>query len=70
MLASLFALTLTAGCSTFGQTTAISANAKAIQTEREAVCSIWKYWSWEDADTDQTIIEAKANNASRKAYCE
>lgn len=35
----------------------------------KAVCSVWTPVSWSVADTDQTIREAKANNAARAAWC-
>lgn len=34
-----------------------------------AVCSVWRDVSWSKRDTDQTIREAKINNARRDAWC-
>ena len=33
------------------------------------VCSVWKPVTYSSRDTDQTQLEARANNAARKAYC-
>ncbi len=69
-LAIVCAAMLTAGCSTFGQTTATSANQKLSESERAAVCALWLFIGWEDADSDATIIEAKVNNAKREVFCQ
>ena len=34
-----------------------------------AVCAVWKPISWSIKDTDQTIGEAKVNNARRDGWC-
>jgi len=47
-----------ASCAT---TTATSGN--------KAVCSVWQPVTWAGADTDETIRQAKANNAARDNYC-
>jgi len=33
------------------------------------VCEIWLPITWVDADTDQTILEVKQNNARRNEFC-
>jgi outer membrane biogenesis lipoprotein LolB len=57
-LATLSALLLT-GCATTTATVATNA----------AACDVWKPVSWSVRDTDQTIREAKVNNARRTAWC-
>lgn len=32
------------------------------------VCEAWKPVTWSQADTDQTILEIKQNNAARKGW--
>ncbi len=32
-------------------------------------CAVWLPISWSDQDTEQTILEIKANNARRDAWC-
>ena len=59
VLATLSMLALT-GCAT---TTA------TVETNK-AACAVWAPVSWSVKDTDQTIREAKVNNARRKAWCE
>jgi len=56
-----FALILTS-CATTG-TGAISPQAV------ERICSAWPAVSWSSRDTAETIIDAKANNAARAAFC-
>jgi hypothetical protein len=34
-----------------------------------AACVVWKPISWSVKDTDQTIAEAKTNNARRRGFC-
>jgi hypothetical protein len=34
-----------------------------------AACAVWAPVSWSAKDTDQTIREAKINNARRAAWC-
>ena len=36
----------------------------------ERACSAWPYVSWSSRDTPGTIVDAKANNAARMAFCE
>jgi len=36
----------------------------------ERICSAWPIVSWSSRDTAGTIIDAKASNAARKAFCE
>ena len=50
---------LTAGCVTTTDTVVT-----------DAACEAWEPVSWSTSDTDQTIREAKANNAAWGAYCE
>lgn len=53
------ALTLTlAGCATM----------TAIGGTEPPVCLVWRPVTWSVHDTDQTIREAKANNAARLGY--
>lgn len=33
------------------------------------VCSVWKPVTYSSRDTEQTRLEARANNAARNAYC-
>lgn len=33
------------------------------------VCAVWQPVSWSAKDTDQTILEVKANNARRAGWC-
>lgn len=33
------------------------------------VCRVWKPVTYSSRDTDQTRLEARANNAARDAYC-
>lgn len=33
------------------------------------VCSVWKAVTYSSRDTEQTQLEARANNAARDAYC-
>lgn len=42
----------------------------ASNADNQAACAVWLYISWSDDDTDQTIREAKRNNAARKVFCE
>lgn len=35
----------------------------------KAACAAWQPVTWSASDSDQTIREAKANNAAWKAYC-
>lgn len=66
-LASLFAVTLLlGGC----VTTTDTAEIEARLLSKTAVCKAWLPVSWSLKDTDQTILEAKQNNASRKVFCE
>jgi hypothetical protein len=59
-LALLFTMTL-GGCAS---RTSISAS------EVKDVCEFaWRPQSWHIQDTDQTILEAKRNNARREAWC-
>ena len=36
----------------------------------ERICSAWPNVSWSRRDTAETIIDAKASNAARAAFCE
>lgn len=45
----------------------------AINLDRELtaqVCDVWKPVTYSSRDTDQTQLEARANNAAREAYCD
>lgn len=45
----------------------------AIEIDRnvvESVCETWKTVTYSSRDTEQTQLEARANNAAREAYCE
>lgn len=35
----------------------------------KSVCKAWLAISWSSHDTDETIVEVKANNARQKAWC-
>lgn len=65
MLAIVLAtLTLTACVTTMGT----GETEQAIEDNALKVCDAWLAISWSTRDTDQTIREAKANNAARTAY--
>lgn len=66
LVALLWTTVLLAGCVTTTGTGGIRANPEAANPT--AVCHVWKPISWSSRDTDQTIAEAKANNAARKAW--
>jgi hypothetical protein len=56
---------LLAGCQSILPTnTAATERAVAANT-----CRAWKPISYSSRDTDQTRLEARANNAARDAYC-
>lgn len=55
-------------------TTSCATTTATVETEPEGadpslVCLVWVPISWSTRDTDQTIREAKANNAAREAWC-
>lgn len=33
------------------------------------ICGLWDGVGWEDADTDETIIDVKVNNSKRDSFC-
>lgn len=39
------------------------------QSVTTGVCSVWKAVTYSSRDTEQTQLEARANNAARDAYC-
>ena len=39
------------------------------QTVTAGVCTVWKPVTYSGRDTEQTQLEARANNAARGAYC-
>lgn len=61
LLATALILALS-GCA---KMTAIGAT-KATTTD---VCKVWQYIKWSVKDTDETIEQAKVNNARRKGFC-
>lgn len=61
LLPTLLALTLTS-CATTGT--------GAIDSEGIGrVCAAWPTVSWSRYDTAETVVDAKANNAARAAFC-
>ena len=56
-----------AGCLSLQTTPTAAIDAdKAIAAE---VCSVWVPVTYSSRDTEQTRLEARANNAARDAYC-
>lgn len=51
--------------------TTMGTNASPSLSERQLtrVCNLWPYVSWVDEDTDETIADAKMNNARKKGFC-
>lgn len=39
------------------------------QAVTQGVCGVWKAVTYSSRDTEQTQLEARANNAARDAYC-
>lgn len=40
------------------------------RTSATDVCAVWRPVSWSSRDTPETVVEVKANNARRAAWCE
>jgi len=38
-------------------------------TGASSACSVWRGIRWDVADTDETIVQVKINNARRDAFC-
>lgn len=53
---------LLTGCATMTPTAGTSVS--------PLVCEAWRPVTWSSRDTDQTIREARANNAAWEAYCD
>lgn len=56
---------MVAGCTT---TMGTGGTEQAIEDNALEVCAAWLPISWSTRDTDQTVREAKANNAARIAW--
>jgi hypothetical protein len=58
-----------AGCTTMMGTNG-PVEQSLTQGQIARICHIWPYVTWADADTDQTIMDAKINNARHDGFCE
>lgn len=68
MLLTLGMTSFLAGCSpTLGTPTAAT---EADTAAAAGVCRVWTPVTYSNRDTEQTQLEARANNAARKAYCD
>ena len=47
----------------------LTACAQTMGTGASSACSVWKGIRWDVADTDETIVQVKVNNARRDAFC-
>lgn len=47
----------------------LTACAQTTATGVTSACSVWKGIRWDVADTDETIVQVKVNNARRDAFC-
>ena len=66
-LSASFAITLS-GCATMmGTKESLGPGLSAKQ--KAAVCALWTGVEWEDADSDDTIVGVKVNNAKRDGFC-
>ena len=64
LLAMLFS---TAACQQIPTTRTVAIEADTMIAED--ICDVWLPVSYSSRDTDETQLEARANNAARDAYC-